>query len=213
MAVVISSETLWAARALLGIDQRKLAELSGLSVPTIQRMEASDGVIRGNVNSLMKLIDALERRRHRTDRRQARRAPAAAAACGSRRRDMAADRCALACVAALLAFGVASRSSLARVAGRHAARLWRLPARSSRAIWRRALRACSAAAPADSPTSRCRSACPGSARISASMRSSAFFLVVVNLGGAAASLFALGYGRHETRRSACCRSFRPSSPA
>ena len=26
---------------------------------------------------------------------------------------------------------------------------------------------------------------------------SAFFLVVVNLGGAAASLFALGYGRHE----------------
>lgn len=44
---------------MLGIDQRRLAELSGLSVPTIQRMEASEGVIRGNVDSLMKLIGAL----------------------------------------------------------------------------------------------------------------------------------------------------------
>jgi transcriptional regulator with XRE-family HTH domain len=49
-----------AARALLGIDQRKLAELSDLSLPTIQRMEASDGVIRGNVDSLMKLVAALD---------------------------------------------------------------------------------------------------------------------------------------------------------
>ncbi len=49
-----------AARGLLGIDQRRLAELSGLSLPTIQRMEASDGVVRGNVDSLMKLIGALE---------------------------------------------------------------------------------------------------------------------------------------------------------
>ena len=48
-----------AARALLGIDQRKLAELSGLSLPTIQRMESSEGVVRGNVDSLMKLVDAL----------------------------------------------------------------------------------------------------------------------------------------------------------
>ena len=48
-----------AARALLGIDQRELAQRSGLSLPTIQRMESSDGVIRGNVDSLMKLVDAL----------------------------------------------------------------------------------------------------------------------------------------------------------
>jgi len=48
-----------AARALLGLDQRALAELSGLSLPTIQRMEASDGVVRGNVDSLMKLVNAL----------------------------------------------------------------------------------------------------------------------------------------------------------
>jgi transcriptional regulator with XRE-family HTH domain len=49
-----------AARALLGIDQRTLAELSGLSVPTIQRMEASEATIRANVDSLMKLIAALD---------------------------------------------------------------------------------------------------------------------------------------------------------
>jgi transcriptional regulator with XRE-family HTH domain len=48
-----------AARALLAIDQRALAERSGLSLPTIQRMESSDGVIRGNVDSLMKLVEAL----------------------------------------------------------------------------------------------------------------------------------------------------------
>jgi transcriptional regulator with XRE-family HTH domain len=57
---MISASQLRAARALLGIDQRKIAELAGLSVPTIQRMEASDGVIRGNVDSLMKLIAALD---------------------------------------------------------------------------------------------------------------------------------------------------------
>ena len=57
---MISSAQLRAARALLGIDQRTLAELSGLSLPTIQRMEASDGVIRGNVDSLMKLVTALD---------------------------------------------------------------------------------------------------------------------------------------------------------
>jgi transcriptional regulator with XRE-family HTH domain len=57
---MITAGQLRAARALIAIDQRELAELSGLSVPTIQRMEASDGVIRGNVDSLMKLIRALD---------------------------------------------------------------------------------------------------------------------------------------------------------
>lgn len=56
---MITAAQMRAARALLGIDQRELAERSGLSLPTIQRMEASDGVIRGNVDSLMKLVDAL----------------------------------------------------------------------------------------------------------------------------------------------------------
>jgi transcriptional regulator with XRE-family HTH domain len=58
---MISAPQLRAARALLGIDQRQLADLAGLSVPTIQRMEASEGVIRGNVDSLMKLTAALEK--------------------------------------------------------------------------------------------------------------------------------------------------------
>jgi transcriptional regulator with XRE-family HTH domain len=57
---MITAAQLRAARALAGIDQRQLAEKSGLSVPTIQRMEASEGVVRCNVDSLMKLIGALD---------------------------------------------------------------------------------------------------------------------------------------------------------
>ena len=57
---MITSAQMRAARALAGVDQRELAKKSGLSVPTIQRMEASDDVIRGNVDSLMKLIAALD---------------------------------------------------------------------------------------------------------------------------------------------------------
>jgi len=57
---MITAAQLRAARALVGMDQRDLAAASGLSLPTIQRMEASEGVIRGNVESLMKLIAALE---------------------------------------------------------------------------------------------------------------------------------------------------------
>jgi transcriptional regulator with XRE-family HTH domain len=57
---MITATQMRAARALLGIDQRQLADLAHLSLPTIQRMEASDGLIRGNVDSLMKLVGALE---------------------------------------------------------------------------------------------------------------------------------------------------------
>jgi transcriptional regulator with XRE-family HTH domain len=57
---MITAAQLRAARVLLGIDQRRLAELSGLSVPTIQRMEASEAMVRGNVVSLVKLIAALD---------------------------------------------------------------------------------------------------------------------------------------------------------
>ena len=57
---MITANQLRAARALLNIDQRETAELADLSVPTIQRMEASGGVIRANVDSLMKLVSALE---------------------------------------------------------------------------------------------------------------------------------------------------------
>jgi len=47
-----------AGRALLGIDQRELARLAGLSLPTIQRMETSQGVVRAVVDSLEKVVHA-----------------------------------------------------------------------------------------------------------------------------------------------------------
>jgi transcriptional regulator with XRE-family HTH domain len=56
---MITAAQMRAARALLGIDQRQLAEKAGLSLPTIQRMEASADVVRGNVESLTKLVAAL----------------------------------------------------------------------------------------------------------------------------------------------------------
>ena len=57
---MITGAQLKAARALLGINQRQLADISSLSVPTIQRMEGSQDVIRGNVDSMMKVVEALE---------------------------------------------------------------------------------------------------------------------------------------------------------
>lgn len=57
---MITSAQVRAARALLGIDQRRLAELAGLSLPTIQRMEASDGQVRGVIDTLMKVIEAFD---------------------------------------------------------------------------------------------------------------------------------------------------------
>jgi predicted transcriptional regulator len=57
---MISAAQMRAARALLGIDQRTLAQLAGVSLPTIQRMEASDGTVRGVVDTLMKVIEALD---------------------------------------------------------------------------------------------------------------------------------------------------------
>ena len=57
---MMTSAQMRAARALLGIDQKRLAELSGLSVPTIQRMESSDGNVRGVVESLTRVVEALD---------------------------------------------------------------------------------------------------------------------------------------------------------
>ncbi len=57
---MITSAQMRAARALLGIDQKTLAKLAGVSVPTIQRMEASQGQVRGVVESLTRVVEALE---------------------------------------------------------------------------------------------------------------------------------------------------------
>jgi predicted transcriptional regulator len=56
---MMTASQLRAARALLGIDQKTLAEMAGVSLPTIQRMEASDGTVRGIVETLTKVIEAL----------------------------------------------------------------------------------------------------------------------------------------------------------
>jgi predicted transcriptional regulator len=58
---MISAMQLRAARALLGMDQKTLANLAGVSVPTIQRMEASNGNVRGIVDTLSKVVEALDR--------------------------------------------------------------------------------------------------------------------------------------------------------
>lgn len=58
---MITAGQMRAARALLGIDQKTLAEMSGVSVPTIQRMEASQGNVRGVVDTLSKVVEALDR--------------------------------------------------------------------------------------------------------------------------------------------------------
>ena len=57
---MITSTQLRAARALLGIDQKTLARMAGVSVPTIQRMETSKGDVRGVVGTLTKIVDALD---------------------------------------------------------------------------------------------------------------------------------------------------------
>lgn len=44
---------------MLGMDQKTLADRAGVSLPTIQRMEASEGVVRGTVETLTKVIEAL----------------------------------------------------------------------------------------------------------------------------------------------------------
>ena len=58
---MMSPAQMRAARALAGWDQRQLAEAAGVSLPTIQRMEASDETVRGNVDTLVKVIEALDR--------------------------------------------------------------------------------------------------------------------------------------------------------
>ncbi|GAB4382629.1 helix-turn-helix domain-containing protein [Albidovulum sp.] len=58
---MITGPQIRAARALLGLDQKRLAELAGVSVPTIQRMEARSGTVGGGVDTLTRVVEALER--------------------------------------------------------------------------------------------------------------------------------------------------------
>jgi transcriptional regulator with XRE-family HTH domain len=58
---MITAAQMRAGRALLGIDQQTLADLAGVSLPTIQRMEASEGNVRGVVDTLTKVVAAFDR--------------------------------------------------------------------------------------------------------------------------------------------------------
>lgn len=57
---MITGPQIRAARALLGVDQKTLAQMAGLSVPTIQRMEANDSIVGGMVDSLTRVVSAIE---------------------------------------------------------------------------------------------------------------------------------------------------------
>lgn len=59
---MINCSQMRAARAMLGIDQKELAAISGVSLPTIQRMERSRGPVRGNIDTLVKIVKALDAR-------------------------------------------------------------------------------------------------------------------------------------------------------
>lgn len=58
---MLSSTQLKAARSLLEWNQRTLAKAVGVSLPTIQRMEASQRNVRGDMDTLVKVLDAFER--------------------------------------------------------------------------------------------------------------------------------------------------------
>ena len=207
---MITAAQLRAARVLLGIDQRRLAELSGLSVPTIQRMEASETMVRGNVDLLVKLITALDdagieliddgansdgggrgvrlkagsgRSRGREDIER-----------GEDAQIMSAVALQMVCVAGLLGLAVLaivlSRSKISTPV------IYGATLAVSAIALVGALRILLGGA-ADATTLTLPVGLPW---LGAHFRLDAlasFFLVVVNLGAASASLYGLGYGQHD----------------
>jgi len=56
----VSVRQIKAARALLGWSQDQLAFTAGVSVPTVKRLEAADGMLGGRPDTALKLQEALE---------------------------------------------------------------------------------------------------------------------------------------------------------
>lgn len=56
----VSGRQIAAARSLLAIGQAELAALASISVPTLKRMEASEGQATGMANNVRAVITALE---------------------------------------------------------------------------------------------------------------------------------------------------------
>ncbi len=57
---MITVAQLRAARGLLGWNQSELAEVSGLALSTIKRMEGSEGLLRGTAKNVWKVQRALD---------------------------------------------------------------------------------------------------------------------------------------------------------
>jgi predicted transcriptional regulator len=58
--VVLTSELVRAARALLRWEQRDLERASSVSLPTIKRLESTPGIVRAHRSTLTALKTALE---------------------------------------------------------------------------------------------------------------------------------------------------------
>ena len=196
---MITAAQMRAARALLGIDQRALAGLSGLSLPTIQRMEASDGVVRGNVDSLMKLVGALQDAGIELIARRRGQRPGRTRGTAGRRRNRAPRHLAaprmialtLACILLLLGLAVAGAFLAHAPLGR------RIVYGGSLAISSASLLVALLSLGADPSIVTLPLGLPWTGAHFRLDPLAAFFLVVVGLGSAGASLYALGYGRHE----------------
>ncbi len=205
---MITAAQLRAARALVSMDQRTLADLAGLSLPTIQRMEASDGVVRGNVDFAHEADGGLGDRRDRTSgrrsgefRRRTRGSSEADNVCVGQCFGRSAERALIAlpialfllCDAALLILAAAGMVLARRpigntllYAGTLAVSLLLLSAAAIHLI--RDLAPIAIVLPLGLPSIGARF------RVDAL---SAFFLAVINLGGAAASFYGIGHGAHE----------------
>lgn len=57
---LVSGRQIAAGRALLGMTQSELAARASISIPTLKRMEASDGVVQGLTNNVEAVCRALE---------------------------------------------------------------------------------------------------------------------------------------------------------
>ncbi len=55
----VSNRQIKAARALIGWSQEHLTAASGVSLPTIKRLESTDGLLGGRQGTRDRLIDAL----------------------------------------------------------------------------------------------------------------------------------------------------------
>lgn len=56
----ITGRQMAAARALIGMSQPELASMANISIPTLKRMEASDGEAVGLINNVLAVKIALE---------------------------------------------------------------------------------------------------------------------------------------------------------